>query len=82
MKTRQERYIESLEEQIDRQRLTIRRLRWEIGRHKENASRFSKKTLLLLQALGIPEKEIFQYYRKENHDAQRVYREDDRLERS
>ena len=78
MKTRQERYIESLEEQIDRQRLTIRHLRWEIDRHKQNASAFSKKTLFLLQSLGIPEKEIFQYYGKENHDAQGVHREGDR----
>ena len=75
MKTRQERYIESLEEQIDRQRLTIRHLKWEIDRHRENASAFSKKTLFLLKTLGLPEKEIFMYYGKERHDAERIYRE-------
>ena len=76
MKTRQEKYIESLEEQIDRQRLAIRRLRWELDAQKQNASQFAKKTLTLLEALQIPEKEIFEYYRKEKHDTQGIHRKD------
>ena len=64
MKTKTERYIESLEDQIDRQRLTIRRLRWENDLLKQNAATFTKKTLALLEGLRIPVPEVFGYYGK------------------
>ena len=64
MKTKQDRYIESLEEQIDRQRLTIRRLRWENENLRRNASEFTKKTIVLLEGLRIPVPEVFVYYRR------------------
>ena len=62
MKTKQEKYIESLEDQIERQRQTIKSLRADLERKKRQASIMSMKTLKLLLSLGIQPDEAFAYY--------------------